>query len=488
MRTQLTLAVAITAAAWPSVAAAGPPIVIESYSGETGRPPDADILLQPVYKELAGRGYLLGEELVRSIDRAISRGAGQLTASQSADAQTSIDQAYEAFIEGDYTRAVGVSLQGLKRYEAAPSQMVREPKLRDLQWKGRLILARSYEALTRGEDAFRAMAETIRTFPDRHVSTAEWDPRVNALHRRVKAELVKQGTGVLDVTVDDPSAVIFYNERFAGTGHARVEGLLAGEYRVFVTKGEQSGRVHAVEVNAGATATLSVSWQLDHALATTWDRTWLQHPAGVAPQQEIAVAARIARRVETKTVILLGIREIEGRRSVTGYVVQVDSLSKRFASVQIEPVTPDDAQLAKLGAFLAGDKGVDLSGILTRELAPDDVYVDEQPAWHADRWGWGLAGGGVVLTGVAAGFLISARGLDNDLNAATNQTTRQELRDRAGTRRLIGTVLGATGVGLAIAGAVKLALTDGPPTEESSEHAGLNIVVGSHSVAVIGSF
>src|SRR5690349_19991456 len=84
-------------------AAVAAPIAIESYEGE--RPADAYALLARAYAELTRRGFVAQGALVAQVDKALSRGSAQLTASQGIEAQKLIDKGYQSFIDGDYAVA-----------------------------------------------------------------------------------------------------------------------------------------------------------------------------------------------------------------------------------------------------------------------------------------------------------------------------------------------------------------------------------------------
>jgi hypothetical protein len=451
------LAALIAALAGGGRAAAAGPIVIEAYDGE--RPGDADALLAPAYAELVRRGFVAQGALVAQIDRSLSRSSGQLTASQGIEAQKLIDQGYQSFIDGDYAAAVAAVNRGLALYAIAPGQVAREEALRDLQFKALLVAARSSEVLKKGEDAFRFMAEAIRTFPDRHVSTAEFDPKVNALFRKVKAELTKQGTGSLEVKVDDPAAVVFLNERFVGTGAVTVDGLFPGPYRVYVAKGAQPGRVRDVSVAAGGQAVVAVSWSIDSVL-----RTGAGHVGLAVPRDggdELALATRLGRELDAATVVVLAIRAIDGRRAVVGYGIATSSQTRSFAAVQVEPVEPPAERLTTLAAFLSGDKSVTPDGLITREpraarpVAARDTAVDDPSPSRFGAWKWIATGAGVAAVGTGVTLFL----LDEE-NVAGGE--RQE---KAFNGKTPGLVVGGVGVALVVAGATMFLLDGGGERE-----------------------
>jgi hypothetical protein len=474
-------------AARPRLASAGPPIVLESFEGE--RPDDADTWLEPVLAELTRRGFVTGVALTAAIDRQ-SRPAGELSASQTLEAKSHVDRAYDHLIEGEYPAAVAEAQKAVDLYAAGTAAVAREAALRDLEFRALIILARAHEAAGDAEDAFRAMSEAIRSFPDRPVNTTEFDPRVKDLQRRVQQALAKQGTGALDLKVDDPAAVLFVNERFTGTGAAHLDNLPAGTYRVFVLKGAQPGRVRDVVVNPGETASRALTWETESTLRSDGGHVGLRFPRGAGTDREIAVATRVARDLGASAVVVLGLRPVEDRRAVVGYSVQIASQTRAYGAVQIEPVGPAHGALPRLGALLGGDKHVDTTSLVLREPAPRPRLGDRRgpvPPWYRDRIGWALVGTGAALLAGGGVTLWTADGLRADANAEPRETARAHLRDRADTRALVGDIVTAAGAAVVIGGAIKLAWTDGP-RESSAPVARTHLVFGIGSIALAGSF
>jgi hypothetical protein len=388
--------VSFTLLALTRAAAAAPSIVVEAYDGE--RPADAASLLAPVTAELAHRGFLAGDALAATVERDVSRSAGTLSASQSADAQKLVAQGYDHFINGEYPQALAKEQQALAIYAAAPATLAKEPALRDLDFKAMVVAARSSEVLGSGEDAFRYMAEAIRTIPDRPINAAEFDPQVKALYKKVKDELLRQGAGTLEIKVDDPTAVIFVDERFVGTGAVKLDGLLPGRYRVYVAKGEAPGRVREVELPAKGHAAVDVPWAIDGLLRTRGAYVGLEGADGA-----LDAAVRLGRALGAKSVVVLGLRTVEDRRSIVAYAISTESQNKIYGAVQVEPVSPPPAVLTKLAALLAGDK-VDAAGIITKEPAPVRTrrVIGQRPsALHKLKWVFGVGALAALGTGGA---------------------------------------------------------------------------------------
>jgi hypothetical protein len=377
--------------------AAAKTIVVEAYAGQ--RPADAEGLLGPVYAELSKRGFVERDALDAMIAAGVSKAAGELSASQSADAQKLVAQGYDSFINGDYQKAIDAEQKALALYANAPATLAKESTLRDLEFKALLVAGRSEEVLGDGEAAFKLIAEAIRMMPDRPVNGAEFDPSVKALYRKVKDALVQQGAGTLEVHVDDATAVVFVDERFVGTGEVKLDGLMPGRYRVYVAKGEQAGRVREVELPAKGHASVDVPWEIDGALRTRPGYVGLDAPEDA----QIDAAVRLARALAAARVIVLGIRTVEGRRSIVAYSVATESQNKVYGAVQVEPVSPPAATLGKLAALLAGDK-VDADGIITKEPAPTHTrrVIGQRPsAVHKLKWVFGAGALAALGTGVA---------------------------------------------------------------------------------------
>lgn len=456
-------------------------IVVESYVGT--RPSDASTVLAPVYAELARRGVEQGNALATAVGR-LSRDGGRLTGTQVVEAQRALDKAYQASIDGDYAAAAAGARAALDVYAKAPGQLARETPLRDQQFRALLIGARALEASGHGEDAFAVMAEAVRTFADRAPPAAEYDPQVIALYRRVKAELVRQGTGTLDVKVDDEAAIIFINERFVGTGSVHAEKLAAGHYRIYVAKGAVPGRIHEIDVPAGGAATVNVSWQLDAALETAPDHVGLIH-ANESDGSDLSTAIQLGHLLGAKRVVVLAFRPLNGSRAIVGYSIVVESQTRAFAALQVEPVAPSDEMLVKLAGFLSGDTNVSLVGLITKD---DATNVDTASGRHGlgGRRVAALAVGGAgLLAVVGAGIVeLSARGTYDDSKKATTQPEQDRLYDSANSKHIAaqGLAIGGaaavvTGVALWVTGAHDAAERHGISLESVPTRGGAFVLV-----------
>jgi hypothetical protein len=467
----LALGAALLVAATGAARAGTDRIVVEAYEGE--RPSDAQATLAPVYAELARRGYALGPTLVSEIEAHVSHDGGVLSASQIVEAQKHAEDAYNRFIDGDYPAALTHARAALDLYATAPGQLSREPALRDQRFKALVIASRSSEVAGSGKDAFAFMAELIRSYPDRPVTSADFDPKVGALYHRVKDELARQGVGTLEVKLDDPTVNIFLDEQFVGSGSAKLGQLAPGSYRVYVTKGQDTGRVHTIDVGAGSSAFISASWQLDGALHTSGAAVTFDLDKAAGADAEMQSATQLARAIGAKTVIVLSVRPLQGRRAIAGYSIDVESQTRAFAGVQVEPIAPSAETLAQLAALLAGDKNVEAPGLIRTEPTRTSVLgngasaavIDssDEPHWYDDRVAWLITAAGALAIGGGAFAETRASSLDDQAAQQTSQTERSRLQDDASSYRKTGEVLLITGGVALAAGIVKLVLVPSRP-------------------------
>ena len=415
----LAAAVALLAAA----DAAAEPIVLESYGGS--RPEDADRLLAPVMAELARAGFPAAAEVERAIEARLSRPPGALDDARAAEAIRTIEAGYKKFRAGDFAGAVTDLERGLQPLRANPGAVAGKNDRRDAVLRALVGLALSQRRLGRQTEATAAMAELIRSFPDREISYKDYGPEPRDFFQKVQGEMAREGTGELAVDVDDDRAVVYVNERFIGVGDVKVAGLPAGRYRVLVQQGEQFGRVHEVDVEAGRAATASVSWPLDAALRAGAVLVFADEAARA--EGEARHAVRVARSLGAQSVVVLGIRENRGRRSVVGAVYAADSTRPlRSGAVAVEPVAPADERLAALARLLAGDEAAaDLVAPLAGSPPPAAAEPDEEDGPRRFRiWKWVATGGGLAALGTGVALIAVHRSPDDGSRDPTSRETR----------------------------------------------------------------
>ncbi len=404
-------------------------VVLESYAG--ARPADADGLLAPLRDELGLRGFSGGAQLARTITAKVSAEAPVLDGEAKAELRKLVASGTDQFREGQYDAAVRDLVKAMAMLDRAPATMVADAELRNEMMDALVFLTTAYTRQGKAAEATRTMAELIRSFPDKEISNARHGPEPRKLHDKVKADLDSQGTGSLRVTVDDARTVVFVNERYAGVGSLVVDKLPPGRYRVFVQQGTTPGRMHRIEVEAGSEAVLTVAWGLDSALGTRGDFVGFTFAAEAERAAgESTLANRMARAVGADGVVVVGIREVQGRRAIVGAYLSVDSTRPlRSAALAADPVAPAQEKIRALARFLAGDESAKGEVIDLLENgngdSPGPGPEGPKPGGGGKGWKWGLTiGGGLAL---ATGVVLIAIAEPEEKDGARNPDARATL-------------------------------------------------------------
>ncbi len=464
------------------------PIAIECYGG--ARPEDAPGVVDPLLRDLAKRGYLAGRALVTRIEQDVSRSGEALDRAGGDRIATRAEEGFATFRKGHFEDAVRILEDVWTTVLGRSSTVAARQELRDAEIKILLGLALANQRLDNQEASIKYMAEFLRSFPDREISRAQYGPEPADLAKKVRAELERTARGALRVeVVDDPGgAVVFINERFASVGSADLDSLYPGVYRVIV-RGKLNGRVHEVNVEPGSKKLLQVRLSTEVALQTIGSTAALIFPGEEERATgEAAGAASVGSALRATEVAVVGIRVVNGRRTLIGALVAADTGRPiRSGSLSMEPVAPSSKQIAALGRFIASgeaDPTVHVGeGVPVVERgSPQDGY--ERVPWFRDTWGWVLTGTGVALAGVGAGLLVSAAGLEDDAGSEPDELKRNDLRDRADSRRTIGAIVAPVGALVVAAGAIKLAW----PNTRSRGTEAARVAIGPNWIGLEGSF
>jgi len=113
------------------------------------------------------------------------------------------------------------------------------------------------------------------------------------------------------------------------------------------------------------------------------------------------------------------------------------------------------------------------------EQRTDAIEAPTAPPWHADPVGWGLTGGGLVVVGLGAYWLVEAGDLRSQARDESRDDVRIELDDKADGRQTWGTITTAAGAAILVTGIVKLAIRPDAPRSRVS----LSIAPGGLVVA-----
>lgn len=351
----LSLAIACAIVGIPAAATADDKVVVEAYGGQ--RPADAEQLLAPIYKELHDRGYVTASSLGKRVAVRVSKSGDGLASTEVDKARKFKDSAYSRYINGDDKLAVSEAQQCIDILERAPAHMARKPDVRDIYFDALIIAAHSHMRLGNSQESTDAMSEIIRTFSDRSINSTRWDPDIIKLQSTIKADLAPE-VGTLRIEVSDPKTVLYVNERYVGAGDKEYTDLVPGKYRIYAEPAGEQGRVHTVNVSTGSITPLRIDSTLDTALRTRGDYVGLEldGESGRA-DDESPVVTSLARDLNASQVVVLGIRTVDGKRSITGVVYDINTGDVlHSAGVSIDPIVPSDDKIASLGRFLAGDE------------------------------------------------------------------------------------------------------------------------------------
>jgi len=436
----LLAASAIALAAAPARADSRNIIVLESY--DRRQPKDAERLLAPLLDELGGLGYIVGADLASRISAAMSL-PGETGERNVAAAIRAVDAGWSSWLNGDFKAAIDTLTGAVDILHENPATFASAPEHRELMMRALVGVALGLQRLEHGDRAQTAMAELIRSFPDQELDRAEFGPEAYALYRRVAAELREQRPGSLRVAVDDDGAAVFINERFAGTGEVVQTRLAPGRYRVYVRRGRTGGRLHIVDVAAGVDRVVSIDTALDAALRSAPHFIGLRfNGADERARLESGKATAIAREVGASGVIVVSIRQFEGRRSIVGSLLSLDSgKPQRSAAIAVEPTLPTESVVRSLARFLAGEDPA--PGLIVAAPRPDLVATGPRES-RFGAWPWIAAGVGVAA--IAAGAVLFD--LDGPIFDDQDRHTPDEYRTRnAGIGLTVGGVV-AIGAGV----------------------------------------
>lgn len=380
----------------PSQARAGDGIVLESYTG--ARPEDAKKALGPLLEELAGRGYVLGAEMVgRAYESRISRPSGTFD-DLTIGFGDKIEAGKRAWASGKFDEAISVLVPLINQAHQSPGALIGNASLRDKLGEGLMVLALSQERQGDPSAARDTIGEFVRSFPDVTVDRAKFGPDAANKVDQLRKDQLAAPKGRLQLMPSDEQAEVYVNEHLEGRGKI-VKELPPGDYRVILLAGSQRSRNHHVRIVSGQKTTATIDLAADATVYTGPDWSGLLFGAGTDREKlEASYATAFANALDAKALVVVGLDTVHNQRAIVGAVVALmNGREVRRASVPLSP-TPTTEQLQALARFLAGEK-VTTAGI---DVQLDNVASDDKPRWRG--WPWitgalalGAVGGGVAL-------------------------------------------------------------------------------------------
>jgi hypothetical protein len=406
-------------------------ILLQSYVGD---PPEAarhyvSYLIRTLGVHAPRNGLALQRELER-----LSAFAGGAIPTREVRAR--VEEGRRQFIEGEFSSAIALLEEARRALQRHVAQLASDQRLRDTQHRALLVLAHAYLRTRQRALATDRIGEVIRSFPDRDLSLVQYGPELVKLYRDVRRELDRQRHGALTVVTQPAGCLVFLNERYLGVSPTRAVDLHPGRYRVYVQRAHGHGRVHWIDVSSADHRT-TINFDFDAALRSE------PYPGLRFPDQptleanELAYAATVGRALDAATVIVVGFRPHQGRRTLFGSAVaSATGRVLRSALVVLEPTPPSPTTLRALGRFLvAGESG---AGVIVRSNAATPRGEERRSA-RVFKWITLGAAAGALAAGIPLLVLHGRGTCDSDVRCPERYSTL--------TPGIILTVLGGVAAG-----------------------------------------
>jgi hypothetical protein len=450
-----------------------------------------------------GSGITHGEPLVRLIERHVSRSAGVRGGllSRVKAVRDDIDSRKLAR-RGDWDAIVAL-LEPLHR--ALPEYLgsiATEAKTRDAVFEMLALLAKSYHADHRTEDANRIITEILIAFPDKVVSEDMWGPAFARFYSAAASAFqhLRRHKLVIIGGASSPPCTVYVNEFRVGPS-PRVEAQVpSGNHRVFIDCG--GGRQSRVtELGVSGETVARVDFEFDSALdaegthAALGYRTIRERDAN-----EVRFASRLGRALRAKRVVTVGVIPAEGNLpALVGRVIDPTSESVLVAHVMtLADKLPTLAEAQELGEKLRSKHSsrgtIVASKPLRREEAPRVVpptplssdsqprpvltpqveskagptvppatapaTISTTPRRRLPAWpGWAAVGAGAGVVALGAAFLAldgaQACSYPDSAPAGIQCPTVYSTLDQGAAYTTVGAVLVVSGVAWGIANTVR---------------------------------
>ncbi|MCC6998228.1 MAG: hypothetical protein IT370_26670 [Deltaproteobacteria bacterium] len=367
--------------------------------------------LAPLLRRLTTRGFMTPERVAAALAERSAPG-DSLNLAQLDATTKAIESGYSSFLRGDFEVARQALSQAIADLLRKPATVARQQPLRDTLLRAYMGLALSHSRLGDSARAEAVMTEFLRSMPDREISRATYGPEPIELAKRIRAAWASRPRGALRVQTDDPTAVIFLDERYVGVGDVTLPDLWPGSYRVYVQRGKTEGRVHTVEVTPAKETGLEVQARLDAAVRIVGDAVALVFASTAARDAEAHDRAReLAATLDAAQVITIGADLRDGGPVIVGAVVDpLRATPERRASIAADAL--DASGEALIDYLLDGKQS---PAVHSFEAAATSVAEKPPVALRARRGGGGLRVAGWVAA--SAGVLALGGGIYYGLRA-----------------------------------------------------------------------
>lgn len=233
---------------------------------------------------------------------------------------------------------------------------------------------------------------------------------------------------------------------------------------------------------------LAVPWSLDSVVRASTSGVAIPDDASDSGAL-VGTAVALGHALGADEVIVLAVHTVGGHRAIVGYAIEVQSQSKTFAAVQIEPVAPSAETLAKLAALLAGDRDASVPGLIIdesgRHAAPAVTTNGNRRGSHTSAIVVGAVG--IAALAGAGGFDLSSRSTYDLSKAEPDLGKQRTLYDSANLKYKVAQGLALGGVACVAAAAI-LWVESGHSSEETRVSIMPSASVDGFGLSAVGSF
>ncbi|MGE3544695.1 MAG: hypothetical protein AB7L28_12225, partial [Kofleriaceae bacterium] len=243
-------------------------LVFESYIDH--RPKLAEHVIPLLRTALQKRGFTAEPASVIKALGPMAATPGVIDADQTAaKIAQAIDDGFNAWTNGNFEEADTKLTKAIQAAHRNPALLVADTTSHSVIARGMvgLALSRARRGDTSGSEA--AMAELIRSYPDRPLQRAMFGPQADKLYRAVRSHLETQRRGTLTIRVSSPQAMIFIDEQLRAVGNGSTADLIPGEYRVFVQVPGTAGRRYTANVLPDQETRLEIDWDIMSAFSVS---------------------------------------------------------------------------------------------------------------------------------------------------------------------------------------------------------------------------
>jgi hypothetical protein len=244
----------------------------------------------------------------------------------------------------------------------------REPKLREFALRvmvfyalacgrqARVLADKPTEAAKFERLRDDTMAEVIRTFPSKIITSRDFGDEGEELFLRIREQVNQAGRGRISVITIDPDEVICINEIVRGTAKVNAGDFVPGVYRVLILAPSGEARQYEVEVTANQTSRLVVDWGLDSLIVLDGWAGFKYLTEKEHAREATIVHVLSQKHTNASMVATWTVTRTRGHLAVTG--TSYDTLTGKIfhsGSVELTGSPANDTMLNRLATCLVGE-------------------------------------------------------------------------------------------------------------------------------------